>query len=76
MITVKEFFDKIKWDKKEKKEKYEVSYFDRISKKEIKINYENIEQFDNNFFYIEESMIPIRRIRKIYKNGKLFWERK
>lgn len=76
MTTIKEMLDKIKWDSKEKGEEYEIGYWDRIEKKEIRIKYEKIIDYDNLFMNLGESEIPLHRIKKVYKNGKLVWERK
>jgi len=76
MVPIKELLNKIKWDKKEKKEEYEVGYWDRIRGKEIRIDYGKIESFDDEFFNFDDSQIPLHRIKRVYKKGKLVWERK
>ncbi len=76
MTPIKKLLDRIKWDSKEKKEDYEIGYWDRVSGKEIRIRYDSIKDFDNQFFKFGDSEIPLHRIRKVYKNGKVVWERK
>lgn len=76
MLPIKDLLNKIKWNSKEKKEDYETVYWDRVSGKEIRIKYEEIKDFDNEFFRFGESEIPLHRIKKVYKKGKLIWERK
>ncbi len=75
MTPIKEFLDKIKWDQKEKREEYEIAYWDRIKKKEIIISYERITDYDKNFLQVDDSEIPMHRIKKVYRKGKLVWER-
>lgn len=76
MLPIKELLNKIKWDSKEKKEEYEIGYWDRIKDKEVRVKYENIESFNNEFFKVADSEIPLHRIKKVYKKGKLVWERR
>ncbi len=76
MTPIKELLDKIKWDSKQKKEEYKIGYWDRIKGKETRINYEQIKSYDNQFFEVGESEIPLHRIKRVYKKGKLIWERK
>ncbi|MEM4266850.1 MAG: DUF504 domain-containing protein [Candidatus Nanoarchaeia archaeon] len=76
MVPIKELLNKIKWDKKENKKDYEIGYWDRIMGKEIRINYGEIESFDDEFFKLTHTQIPLHRIRRVYKKGKLVWERR
>jgi len=76
MTPIKDLFDKIKWDPKERKEDYEIGYWDGRLGREIRIKYENIKEYDNKFFQNGDNEIPMHRIKKVYKNGKLVWERK
>ncbi|MFH1332499.1 MAG: DUF504 domain-containing protein [archaeon] len=76
MIPIRKLLDKIKWDSKEQKQDYEISYLDRITGEEIRVGYDRIKEYDNEFFELEGSSIPLHRIKKVYKKGKLIWERK
>lgn len=76
MTPIKKLLDKIKWDSKEQSQDYNISYLDRITGKEIRIRYEEIEGYDHQFFKRGDSQIPLHRIKKVYKKGKLIWERK
>ncbi len=75
MRTVKEELNKIKWDKRENPEVYEIGYYDRISQKEIRIKFCEIEKIEEGFIVVRGKFIPLHRIRKIYKKGRLVWER-
>lgn len=76
MIPIKDLLNKIKWDEKENPQDYEVVYIDRILQQEVKIKFKEISQIENNFMIIDEASIPLHRITKVYKKGKLVWERK
>lgn len=78
MISIKDFLDKIKWDKRLKKEEYSIFYKDLKENKEIKFN--EIKRIDGSFFVLEkegeEVFIPLHRIKEVRRNGNLVWERK
>lgn len=79
MITIKDLLNKIKWDKREKPENYDIFYFDRILKKLIKIPYTKIKRLEGSFMVldnIEGTNIPLHRIKKVTKNDVIVWERK
>lgn len=76
MIPVKELLNKIRWDEKENPKDYEIVYMDRILQREIKIKFKNISKIEEGFMIIDEASIPLHRITKVYKKGKLIWERK
>jgi len=75
MIPIKKLLDKIKWDSQGQKQDYEVSYLDRITGEGIRVAYDRIKGYDNEFFELRDSKIPLHRIKKVYKKGKLIWER-
>ena len=63
--TIKELIDKIKWDKRENPEDYEIGYWDRIEQRIIKIPLNKFLQKD----------IPFHRVRVVEKRGKKVWMR-
>ena len=78
MITIKDLLNKIKWDKRENPEEYIICYYDRILKKLIHINFKDLKIKDDYIILIkdnEEINIPLHRIRKVMKKGKVVWER-
>ena len=80
MIPIQSLLNKIKWDKRENPEEYSIYYYDRISKKLIKINYIDIKRFEGTFIIVErnneEVNIPMHRIREVKKNNIVVWKRK
>lgn len=79
MQTIADLLNKIKWDKREKPEDYEIFYFDRVSKKLIRIPFTAIRRIEGNFMVVEkdgeEAEIPLHRIREVKKKGVLVWKR-
>jgi len=76
MEPIKNLLNKIKWDKNENPKDYEIVYIDRILQQEIKIKFKTISKIEENFMIVDEASIPLHRIIKVYKKGKLIWERK
>jgi len=78
MQTIKDFINKIKWDKRENPEDYYLVYVDFGKEKEIP--YTAIKRLEGNFMVLErdgeEIEIPLHRIRKVKKKGKIIWQRK
>lgn len=79
MQPIQDLLNKIKWDKREAPEQYSIFYFDRILNKLIKIPYTKIKKLEGSFMVlgnIDETNIPLHRIRKVTKNNVVVWERK
>jgi len=80
MQSIKSLLNKIKWDKREKPELYSIHYLDRISKKLIELDYNEIKKINGTFIIIErndeEVNIPTHRIREVRKENKVVWKRK
>lgn len=80
MQSIKDLLNKIKWDKNLNPEEYSIFYIDRITKGLIEIRYNDIKEIGKNFIVLErhneEVDIPLHRIRKVERKGKLVWERK
>jgi len=75
MISIKDLLNKIKWSEEDSKD-YELVYLDRVLQQEVKIRLKNVSKIEDNFMIIDEASIPLHRIVKVYKKGKLIWERK
>lgn len=76
MIPVKDLLNKIRWSKEENPKDYELVYLDRVLQQEVKIRFKTISRIEGNFMVVDEASIPLHRIIKVYKKGKLIWERK
>ncbi len=79
MKTILELLNKIKWDKRENKNDYKIFYYDRINKKNIKIKFTDIKNFDKLFIMVnknkKEINIPLHRIKIVKKNETITWKR-
>ena len=79
MQTITDLLNKIKWDKREKPEDYEIFYFDRILKKLIGLPYKEIKKIEQGAMVIKkdgkEVEIPLHRIRQVKKKGVVVWKR-
>lgn len=79
MITVKDFLNKIKWDKREKPEGYTFFYLDRFENQLKEIKCLDIKRIEGNLIIIqkegEEINIPMHRIKEIKKDNEIVWKR-
>ena len=79
MISIINLLNKIKWDKNLNPEEYSIFYLDRITKGLIEIRYNDIKKIEKNFIILEknneEVNIPLHRIRRVERKGRLVWER-
>ncbi len=74
-MTPREILNKLKWTQDIKKA--EIWYLHRGAPNDTKIISGNaILGLGRSFFETEESSIPYHRIKKIFYNGELVWERK
>lgn len=74
MISIKEFLNKIKWSGKFKPEELTVHYLDRIQNKLIEIDYKDL-KIKGDFIILEDTQIPLHRIKEIRKKGEIVWRR-
>lgn len=76
MATAKEMLNKIKWTGKDFS-KLEIWYLHRGAPNNTKIiSGSEILKLGKSFFELPEATIPYHRIRKIFYDEKLVWERK
>ncbi|MDP6642350.1 MAG: DUF504 domain-containing protein [Candidatus Nanoarchaeia archaeon] len=75
MIPIKDLINKIRWDKDLDRDGYLLHYVDRIvnSIKEIKFN--EIQSIEGDFIVLYNKEVPLHRVRKVTKFGKVLWER-
>jgi uncharacterized protein (UPF0248 family) len=75
MQTIRELINRIKWDKKENPAEYVFYYLD---KKELKpLKFSEIKRVEGTFLVVgdDETYIPMHRIKRVEKKGKLIFER-
>jgi uncharacterized protein (UPF0248 family) len=80
MQTVKELINKIRWDKREHQNEYEIGILDRFTKEIGFIPFSSVKSVEGQFMTIthedETTEIPLHRIRAVRKSGKVVWKRK
>jgi uncharacterized protein (UPF0248 family) len=77
-MYLKDLLNKIKWDQKEEKEKYFLTYRDNLAEKGfIKIPFtEIIEIQPKGISVIGVDFIPFHRILKIEKEYQVIWQKR
>lgn len=82
MIPVHELLNRIRWDEDYGKAKFVIGYYDRIENNIIHVPLKELyfdpdDHFD--FSLLDEDgevhTIPLHRIREVYRDGELVWER-
>lgn len=83
MIPIRELLSRIRWDKAFGKGRFEIGYFDQIERRIIRVSLREMsfEEGDHFSFQLQSDegelvSIPLHRIREVYKDGALIWERK
>lgn len=80
MISIRELLNKIKYSPGEKAENYVLFYHDRVEGKLKELGLGEVENVEEGFLVLErkgeEVNIPLHRIKRVEKEGKVVWERK
>ncbi len=82
MMPVQQLLNKIRWDKEFSSGSFEIGYLDHVEQRTIRIPFRKIrfEEGNSFSFELEDEMgetlqIPFHRIREIYRDGALIWQR-
>ena len=83
MIPIHELLNRIRWDKDYGDAEFIIGYYDRIEDIIISVPLKSL-YFDSedhfDFELVDDDgithTIPLHRIRQVYRNGDLVWERK
>ena len=77
MIPITELLNKIRWDNNLKEQDFTIGY--KHNDKIIKIPYNEVEMTDKFSFtciqHNKRTDIPFHRIRIVWQNDKIFWQR-
>lgn len=83
MIPIQDLINRIKWDEEFKRGEFKIGYYDRFKKDIIYVSFSEIDFVPENHFLFEMTdaqgevhTIPLHRVRRVYKDGKLIWERR
>lgn len=82
MIPIHELLSRIRWDADYGSADFRIGYYDRVEERTITVSLKEL-YFDSedhfDFQLLDEEginhSIPLHRIRKVYRNGELVWER-
>lgn len=82
MIPIQDLLNRIKWDKEFGKGFFLIGYYDRIEDRIITVPFTKI-QFDpdDHFSFLLENeleetiSIPYHRVRQVWKDGEIIWDR-
>lgn len=82
MIPIHKLLNRIRWDAEYAKADFKIGYYDRVEDKIIVVPMKQVCVESGNHFSFdvldnsdELHMIPFHRIRQVYKDDKLIWER-
>ena len=82
MQPIHELLNRIHWDPEFGKGEFELWFLDRVEAQLIKLPLDEITFIsgDHYFFHYldkegEEHNVPLHRIKAVYKNGKVIWQR-
>ena len=83
MQPIQDLLNRIRWDREFSMGRFEIGYYDRVEDRIVKVALADIEfpEARHSSFRIaaepEKAVsIPLHRVRKVWKNGVLIWERK
>ncbi len=82
MRTIREILNRIRWDERFGAGAFEIGYHDRVRNEILRVPFLNIEMRSGNAFSFEletldgdRKSIPFHRVRAVWKDGELIWER-
>ncbi|MHC1729035.1 MAG: DUF504 domain-containing protein [Syntrophobacteraceae bacterium] len=82
MIPVKDLLSRIRWDNEFGNRSFEIGYLDHVLQRIIRVPFRDLHFQEGNHFSFrlednlgEEMVIPFHRIREIYRDGSLIWQR-
>jgi uncharacterized protein (UPF0248 family) len=82
MQPIHQLLNRIRWDPEYAGAEFRIGYYDRVEDAVIVVPLQGLEfPPDNRFVFLlyddagELHTIPLHRIRQVYRNGELIWER-
>ena len=83
MIPIHELLNRIRWDVAYGNADFVIGYYDRVEERIIavalkELSFDKDDHFDFQLIDVdgESQTIPLHRIRQLFRNGELVWERK
>jgi uncharacterized protein (UPF0248 family) len=82
MIPIQDLLHRIRWDAEFGHAEFRIGYYDRIERRIVLAPLAELafpEDQPNAFEWVDHSgelhTIPLHRIREVYRNGELIWQR-
>ena len=82
MIPIHELLNRIRWDEAYGNADFVIGYYDRVEDRIITVELKELafdkeDHFDFELIDVdgESQTIPLHRIRQVFRNGELVWER-
>ncbi len=82
MIPIHELLNRIRWDKDYGDASFTIGYYDRVANKIIRVPFKQLDfdpQDHFDFSLVDEEgelhTVPLHRIREVFRNNELIWER-
>lgn len=82
MQPIHELLNQIRWDPNWQNSRFEIGYYDRISKEIIRVPLKELyfsrdDHFDFQLLDEEGELhqVPLHRIKDVYRDGELIWHR-
>ena len=83
MIPIQELLHRIVWDAEFGKATFMIGYYDRIDARIVRVPFRRVHlaRGEHFSFDVEEEdgtthMVPFHRVREVWRNGELIWQRK
>ena len=82
-MPIHQLLNRIRWDREYAKAQFKIGYYDRVEDRILVTSMQQVYFEPNNHFSIEviakngeSHMVPLHRIRQVYRNNLLIWERR
>jgi len=82
MTPIHELLSRIRWDPEFSHGRFAIGYWDRVESKVLHVDLRDIEWDEDNptfFDLVDEDgithNIPFHRVREVWRNGELIWQR-
>jgi uncharacterized protein (UPF0248 family) len=83
MQPLHQLLSRLRWDPRFREGRYEIGYYDRLERRIVRVPFESI-RFPRavrfTFEIVDEESawhrIPFHRVRRVWRDGRLIWERR
>lgn len=82
MLPIHKLLSRIRWDPRFRVGRFEIGYFDRLERRIIAVPFESLhfpaaapKMFEIRDEEGELRRIPFHRVRRVYRDGRIIWQR-